>query len=845
MTQEYVQQLANGLYMGSDGSFLENAPIGVPVIESTKFEFPVDPAKVKDALKSIKEGIEDATNDLDTLEFLASLGIEGQLLDALKDFGKIAGTLAKFVPYVQAAYALLDFFGLLGKKGEISPALQQRFDQIEEILKAQDRKWTDVTATKATVTVTSFLDAVSVYEGKLAKYGDIPPSVTEWLALDSERQLKLAAADGTTPDSGLIALKTMCDPAIWHSLIVGLDPDDPAGSWDAFRPMNLMVEDAFGTWRPAPPAHVGTISRFDHRAMAHYVPALVHSYLASIKMLLPEYRSVGRFRSHLQDVANLIESLLWQMRTNLGRTHFINVDFPNPLWRPGEWWGAGFPPAPRVDVGAYDIVGKARLPKYMTDWPTSGIWDSSDNIVDLGSMTYNWPAPTDYRHDGTRDGQGWYKWDLHNQAACVSALNAESAIRYGALLYSSGYLQLAQTAALLRHLCCAPERSETVMAGFRSTTNPGTVASVQVVGKSVIPFEPVVGQADRLPRSISVTARLLLQSPFTSVTDPINYRVYLRTMPARRIDSSSDYSSFYWTTRKRIPAGDAEEGQPPKPAIDALVCQYTGGHLDQELLVQGRTQRTVAKGASPADTPLKLNADTFDVWVPVPDITSMGLVSDVFTGIEKTKVVVTAAGNKPSSRFASTIDGLVREYASAPERPDAGEGAGGKAPQQRDLGDEQLPDPRGERRNLIRSEVLLHYEWTWNGPLLEIQIQADAANPNVDLYLVVEEEIVDQQWRHSSFRIPLVTQLTYVPQAFLEAEAEKAKRANSFWRGLVSKYVETASLSPEDPIARFGRVSLADVEERMALQAAMQNRDPEFLARYTRDYEARNAARSD
>ena len=57
-----MQQLASGLYMGSDGNFLPDAPQGVPVIESTKFEFPVDPSKVKDTLKSIKEGIEDAMN---------------------------------------------------------------------------------------------------------------------------------------------------------------------------------------------------------------------------------------------------------------------------------------------------------------------------------------------------------------------------------------------------------------------------------------------------------------------------------------------------------------------------------------------------------------------------------------------------------------------------------------------------------------------------------------------------------------------------------------------------------------------------------------------------------------
>ena len=507
----------------------------MPVIESTKFEFPVDPSKVKDTLKSIKEGIEDATNDPDTLEFLATLGIEGQLLDALRDFGNVAGTLAKFVPYVQAASALLDFFGLLGKKGEVAPALQQRFDQINAILTAQDRKWTEIKATEAKNTVTSFLDAVTVYANKVAAYDGVPPSVTEWSALDTERQSKLAAADGTTPDGSVIALKTMCDPAIWHSLIAGLDPDEPERSWDAFRPMNLMVQDAFGKWQPAAPPHVGTVSRFDHRAMAHYVPALVQSYLASIKLLLPNYRSVGRFREHLKDVADLMESLLWQMRANLGRTHFINADFPNPLWRPGVCGAPGSSRAARR-CGRLRHRWQGQAAEIHDGLATSGIWDTSDNIVDLGSMTYNWPAPTDYRHDGTRDGQGWYKWDLQNQAACVAALNAESAVRYGAILYSSGYLQPAQTAALLRHLCCAPEASETVMAGFRSKSTPGPSTAVQVEGKSVS-GRTRSWAGLRIGRSVSITARLLMQSPFNSTTDPIRYKVYLRTMPARRIDA--------------------------------------------------------------------------------------------------------------------------------------------------------------------------------------------------------------------------------------------------------------------------------------------------------------------
>jgi hypothetical protein len=137
----------------------------------------------------------------------------------------------------------------------------------------------------------------------------------------------------------------------------------------------------------------------------------------------------------------------------------------------------------------------------------------------------------------------------------------------------------------------------------------------------------------------------------------------------------------------------------------------------------------------------------------------------------------------------------------------------------------------------------LHYEWTWNGPILEIQIDGAATNPNADVYLVVEEQIVDGEWRHTAYRIPLASQLTYVPQSFLNAEAKLTDDANSFWRGLVSKYVEAAALGPEDPIVQVGRVSLADAEQRLLLQAIMERQDPEFLAQYTREYERRNASR--
>jgi hypothetical protein len=212
-----------------------------------------------------------------------------------------------------------------------------------------------------------------------------------------------------------------------------------------------------------------------------------------------------------------------------------------------------------------------------------------------------------------------------------------------------------------------------------------------------------------------------------------------------------------------------------------------------------------------------------------------GLMTDVFTGIEKSVLVTTAAGNQTSSRYVSTIDEVVGEFIAS-EPPSMGDEAEIVAPQQKDLGAPLLADAKGERRNLKRDQLTLQYEWTWNGPVLEITIDAADTNPNADLYVVVEEHIVDDQWRHSSFRIPIATQLTYVPQSFLDAEATLTARANDFWRGLVSKYVEVAEVSPEDPVAQLGRASLRNAAQRQALFTAAQKQAPELLARHFREH---------
>ncbi len=173
------------------------------------------------------------------------------------------------------------------------------------------------------------------YSRNMKQYDEIPPAAANWVVLDKELSDKLDAAEGSV----LNALKGFLVPALWQSHYTGRDPDNPNGTWDPLRPVNLVVQDDAGNWQWAPTEPIGIVLRFDHRAMCYLVPALVQSYLVTINLLLPEFRSTGRFRSHLASLLDKVEDLLAETRQNLARSQFSTFDFANPLWLPPGYLG--------------------------------------------------------------------------------------------------------------------------------------------------------------------------------------------------------------------------------------------------------------------------------------------------------------------------------------------------------------------------------------------------------------------------------------------------------------------------------------------------------------------------
>ncbi len=797
MAPLYQVKVASSIYMDSDGTFSSSAAAGVPVIPSRAFTLPIDPTKVATALTAISDTVKKYTDSKNTESLLLRrIGIAGEALKMFQQLGNLTGQLAKFVPYVSAAVEVLKAFNILsGGSDTVSPAMQQRFDQLNQLIIAGRRQWADVTSAGFQNRVLTSLDSVTRYAEQTLVWANVPASQVNWTTLDAERTLhRTVSLQDAHSD-----LLTFLNPSLWQSERQGRDPDDPERTFDPLRPLFLALPDENDVWHPAPGEHEGIAVFFDHRMLVHVVPSLVASYLTMIRTLLPEFRSVGTYRTKLLAVATEIEALMDMMRTkNLARTDYSGISLADQ----GELFGIRIPG--RFDIGGYDLAASRTLPYGWTEWPQTGWWDTSATVIDVGALTFNWPIPN------------------LDDAGRRAALEAETAVRYGQMLYSSGYLQLAQAAALLRHLSVAPDVSETVAAGFHPTRGPVEMTSATTVtSRPAFPFPELTTRADRRDSKVVVDAVIRTQSPLNSQLDPLPYRVYLRTLPARTADCRSDYSTTYWTGRD-----PGDQGREP-----SLVCHYTGASLDDHLVVEGISPRQVR--ARPDLRVVTLTADTFQVWQPVPDVLARQPVSDAVREAVVTSVS-TAAGTKVPPQYVSAVDRIVdlRRGVDLFIPPQSGDPVSITAPTDRELGPATVPEPHGQRRNLAAGRpVSIAYRYAWDGARLDLHLEVPATSPNFDVYLVVEELIVRDQRRHNAFLLPMVPQITYVPQSFLEREAEQSAKAQAFWTDLNRRYALSDRVGPEDPIIGAMARSVRNAEQRMAVAELFRQHAPDVLER--------------
>jgi hypothetical protein len=108
--------------------------------------------------------------------------------------------------------------------------------------------------------------------------------------------------------------------------------------------------------------------------------------------------------------------------------------------------------------------------------------------------------------------------------------------------------------------------------------------------------------------------------------------------------------------------------------------------------------------------------------------------------------------------------------------------------------------PAGQHRKPEESEVHLDYALNWQGDRMTISLTNNRPEDrNYVVYLVVEETLGSGVVLHTTQRIPVTGQLTYVPQSFFDEEAEALGRLSKVLADFARRYAISVSKLPKHP----------------------------------------------
>jgi hypothetical protein len=818
-------RMASHIYLDSNGNIHGQPVKGVPTYVTDSGDLPFKPEDLEEAEKAFKGAAEKIQNLTDPKSrdnlTLRWLGINGGMLSFVKGMGELCAGIASAIPYVGAAIAFLKMFGVFSDgKDPLVETLKAEFAQTNQLITGFQKRWLESHMLSLQTGVLGQVGKTESFVKKLHQYAEIPPTNEEWATLSNERNFLRDQEPNTAGDLLLIL-----DPAHWTSYVEGRKRGEETTAGNPWRPLNLYrlpTHSDSPTFSDATPEHVGTVEMPDHRAMVYIVPSLVQAYLLQLKSLLPEHRSVGRSKGNIRKLAIAVETLANLTRNNIVRTHFFPSDFMGEYRTDEIPLVSGFvvPPQSTVSVGSWDLV---------SPWPPNNLLAAHEaeqvaegKTVDLERVIYNRPVPSKrvlarWEYKGVSAAKEGI-WEYPDPDRIAKELNKEAALRYANLLALSGYPQLMQLAGLLRHLYTEPASSEIVAGRFQPSWKNGEGISVEIKSRPLTPYPQLIGYGQLVPQEMKVKCRFSMQSPFRSITDPVNFRVWFRTLPAEPGGEETSYQSHYSTEIEKEPPTDDT-----RAPFDRITFRYSGC-LDEHLVVEGRSQREPVPLESSSIT---LEADTFDIWVPGYDGAGGSVEEDEreaasLASIRESVGLGVAEG---IGRKSDLIDLIQGEPARA----------------MNDWGFDSVSQLTGERRNRKskRESVDFTSSGVWDGPILELELSFPAGCRNFDLYLVVEESVgwgPDSPTRHTPFKIPVSGQMTYVPQEFLAEEANQLKKSRSFWAESIRKYSESRRPSPRDPFRAITPQELDSDVIRLEVASTFQAVAPEFLKEQIRSY---------
>jgi hypothetical protein len=807
---EFSVNLGGGLYMDSSG-VLSHGPVpGKPVYGTPGGGLPVNFDTLAKTFSGLAKALPDEDDPksrekfdkvLDAIGMLAS--DKDNLINALQAIGAVASVIGSVVPIVGAALAVLTLLLGLFKDGPspLEVLINRRFDDLARQIKALETQITqrDLRGQRSLISAAIAAFANYVYELK-----NTPPDASVLLLRQQDMR--------TQVDSAGIAVRNLLDASTW---LASFSPNEYNAVWP-FLQSWLHTFPRAGTpvraLMPAPGANV-----FDHSLMVPLSTFAVTAYLAVLRGLAPEFRSTREHREDLWDFARFLEVLVENMRAEgLSRTLYTNADFQHGAGG-GIPWGigpeevidlsaVGIPPflkpgSTRFSVGAMDLrvyndtyftpgfrAGSIQLPgdQYAKQgllnvrWiPPAKLESYQEPIASLGWEPPNQPAPTHTRYRIT------------NPEECATAANVQAELDYADLLYSSGYLNLVHLVAVLRNEATDPSSSQTVRADALLQRKPGTAVPVTVESEPILMTGVISSPAQQEPQEYKATVFLTTQP--LGRDRKLNYKVWLRTLYVSFSHSGTrwneqDYGVFHQTDY----VDDAAH-----PGCKTLVTS-TGLPLDQLMISEGTSI------ASPRNTSgtAALKAITHDWWVPMklsgrPIVDSIGA---------KNLVSLRSLGWESSTSSATPA-----APASLPSGPQPS-----PSPALHLLGDDislhnqvsfsdllgwidSVEPATGQHRQAAQNLIHLDYTLDWEADQMTVTLRNHPADRNYVVYVVVEETLGSGQVLHTAQRIPVIGQLTYVPQTFFDQEAAAIALLNKTMRDFANHYAHSVGDVPGRP----------------------------------------------
>lgn len=804
---EFSVNLGGGLYMDSNGVLSHGPTPGKPVYGTPGGGLPVNFDSLAKAFSGLAKALPDKDDPksrekfdkiLDAIGMLAS--DKEDLINALQAIGAVASVIGSVVPIVGAALAVLTLLLGLFKDGPspLELLINRRFDDLARQIKSLEIQieQRDLREQRSPISAALAAFANYVYELK-----NTPPDPAVLLLRQQDMRSQANAAG--------VAVRNFLDASTW---LASFDPNEYTWVWP-FLQNRLHTFPRTGApiraFMPAPGANV-----FDHTLMVPLSAFAATSYLTVLRGLAPEFRSTREHREDLWDFAAALEVLTENMRAEgLARTLYTTADFQHGA-AGGIPWGIGpedvvdlsilgIPPflkpgSTRFSVGAMDL--RVYNNSYFTPGFSAGpIQLPGDQYAKQGLLNVRWIPPA--KLESYQEPIASLGWEPPNQPAathtryritnpeeCATAANAQAELDYADLLYSSGYLNLVHLVAVLRNEATDPSTSQTVRADALLQRKPGTPVAVTVKSEPILMTGVISSPAQQEPQEYKATISLTTQP--LGRDRKLNYKVWLRTLSVSASGTrwnEQDYGIFHQTDY----VDDAAH-----PGCKTLVTS-TGLPLDQLMISEGVSVASPRNASGTA----ALQAITHDWWVPVkplgrPIVDRIGaknLVSLRGLGWESSasSATPTAPPPVPSGPQPSPFPALHLLH------DDISLGAVSFS----DLVGwiDSIEPATGQRREAAQNLIHLDYTLHWEADQMTVTLRNHSADRNYVVYVVVEETLGSGQVLHTVQRIPVIGQLTYVPQTFFDQEAAAIAHLNKTMHDFAEKYAHSVSDVPGRP----------------------------------------------